>query len=249
MKTPAQSLLSAAALQDERFVCFHQKRILWYSLPCEQINLPTLGCTYHPSWINSRKTKQRGKAAWTLQFRGKSLRSQIALRLPGTHTGSPNTEHSSSSRASTHSKAQHWGTQQHQTGRFSASFWKHRNLSGLVRRNTVNKKRAFFFVFLLFQMDGDCWGSICRTSTAERPCCLPPTTDCKHENSPEVTAAVTCSVTWVSCSTFFLGIQAAKPATASGLPHDSNCWSLTEYHFLFCCLINLLAFIYFQINS
>lgn len=91
-----------------------------------------------------------------------------------------------------------WGTQQHQTGRFSALFWKHHNLSGLLRRNTVHKKRAFFFVFLpLFQMDGNCWGSICRTSSAARPCCLPPTTDCKCKNLAEVTAAVTCSVTCV----------------------------------------------------
>lgn len=43
-----------------------------------------------------------------------------------------------------------WGTEQHQTGRFSASFWKHHKLSGLARRNTVNKKSAFCVCFFFF---------------------------------------------------------------------------------------------------
>lgn len=70
------------------------------------------------------------------------------------------------------------GTRQHRTG---ISFWKHHQLSGSVRRNTVNKKTAFFFEFILLsQVDDNRWGSIWGTSTAACPSCLPPTIDCKR---------------------------------------------------------------------
>lgn len=63
-------------------------------------------------------------------------------------------------------------------------------------------------------------------------------------------AAVSCSLTWVPCSTFFSGIHAGKPAAASGC--RSGSWfrllKSSRTSFSFCWLINLLAFICFQIN-
>lgn len=127
-----------------------------------------------------------------------------------------------------------WGTEQHQTGRFSASFWKHHKLSGLARRNTVNKKSAFCVCFFFFR-----WMVTAEDSFAEHQvqhthvASLPLLT---ANTRTEQESLLQWLVQWHECpaphSSWVLTLASLPLPLATGLAHDSDRWTLIEHHFL-----------------